>query len=136
MSTGTAVDVFLSYHWRDHAQVEAVARWLRDQGLKVFLDRWYLLAGRPWPQALGNCRAVSVFEGPGEMGPWLRRSRPVKAAGGGGAGPAGTSTCCFPQPRSPRVTVYGGGNPTRSRSSLFAPVRIRFGPRGWRPFAP
>jgi hypothetical protein len=24
-------DVFLSYHWRDQAQVEALAKWLREQ---------------------------------------------------------------------------------------------------------
>lgn len=30
-------DVFLSYHCRDHAQVEALARRLREQGLHVFL---------------------------------------------------------------------------------------------------
>jgi formylglycine-generating enzyme required for sulfatase activity len=79
MSAGDAFDVFLSYHWRDHARVEAVARWLRDQGLRVFLDRWYLLAGRPWPQALeqalGTCRAAAVFVGPGEMGPWQQREK-------------------------------------------------------------
>jgi hypothetical protein len=34
MSTGTTFDVFLSYHWRDHARVEVVARWLRDHGLR------------------------------------------------------------------------------------------------------
>jgi hypothetical protein len=79
MSAGDAFDVFLSYHWRNHARVEAVARWLRDQGLRVFLDRWYLLAGRPWPQALeqalGTCRAAAVFVGPGEMGPWQQREK-------------------------------------------------------------
>jgi hypothetical protein len=38
-------DVFLSYHWRDHAQVESLAHRLREQGLQVFLDRWYLTPG-------------------------------------------------------------------------------------------
>jgi formylglycine-generating enzyme required for sulfatase activity len=79
MSAASAFDVFLSYHWRDHVHVEAVARWLRAQGLRVFLDRWYLTAGRPWPealeQALGTCRAVAVFVGPGEMGPWQQREK-------------------------------------------------------------
>jgi Novel STAND NTPase 1/TIR domain len=79
MSAGNTFDVFLSYHWRDHARVEAVGRWLRDQGLKVFLDRWYLVAGRPWPealeQALGTCGAAAVFVGPGEMGPWQQREK-------------------------------------------------------------
>jgi len=44
-------DVFLSYNRREHAVVEAVARTLRDHGLRAFLDRWYLGPGRPWPQA-------------------------------------------------------------------------------------
>jgi TIR domain len=62
-------DVFLSYHWRDHAHVEGIAY--------VFLDRWYLHPGRPWPQELETvmrgCRAVAVCVGPGEMGPWQQR---------------------------------------------------------------
>jgi ABC-type multidrug transport system fused ATPase/permease subunit len=47
-----AHDVFLTYNWRDHAAVEAIGRALRDQALRVFLDRWYLVPGRPWPAAL------------------------------------------------------------------------------------
>jgi hypothetical protein len=47
-----AYDVFVSYHWRDHAPVDALARALQDSGLHVFLDRWYLHPGRPWPQEL------------------------------------------------------------------------------------
>ncbi len=43
-------DVFLSYHWRDQREVDALARKLREQGLKVFLDRWYLTPGQPWPK--------------------------------------------------------------------------------------
>ena len=72
-------DVFFSYHWRDHEAVEAVARVLRDQGLKVFLDRWYLTPGQPWPQALEQalhgCRAVAVFVGPQALGPWQLREK-------------------------------------------------------------
>jgi hypothetical protein len=72
-------DVFLSYHWRDHGAVEAVARQLRQDGLTVFLDRWYLVPGRPWPQALEAvlhaCHAVAVFLGPHGMGPWRQREK-------------------------------------------------------------
>jgi len=72
-------DVFLSYHWRDHAQVEALARRLREQGLQVFLDRWYLTPGQSWLEALetmlGQCRAVAVCLGPGDMGPWQQREQ-------------------------------------------------------------
>ena len=77
MDTGDRYDVFLSYHWRDHERVETLARSLRDKDLSVFLDRWYLVPGRPWPQALEQvlraCRAVAVCVGPGEMGPWQQR---------------------------------------------------------------
>jgi len=72
-------DVFLSYHWRDHAPVEALARLLREQGLQVFLDRWYLTPGQSWPRALettlANCRAVAVCIGHGDMGPWQQREQ-------------------------------------------------------------
>ena len=74
---GEIYDVFLSYRWRDHEHAGALARALRSRELKVFLDRWYLTPGRPWPQALEEvlrgCRAVAVCVGPGEMGPWQQR---------------------------------------------------------------
>ncbi len=72
-------DVFLSYQWDDHAQVEALARQLREQNLTVFLDRWYLTPGQSWPKALevvlASCRAVAVCLGQGEMGPWQQREQ-------------------------------------------------------------
>lgn len=72
-------DVFLSYHCRDHAQVEALARRLREQKLSVFLDRWYLAPGQSWPKALettlAQCRAVAVCIGQGEMGSWQQREQ-------------------------------------------------------------
>lgn len=72
-------DIFLSYHWRDHAQVEALAHRLREQKLTVFLDRWYLTPGQSWPKALettlASCRAVAVCIGQGEMGPWQQREQ-------------------------------------------------------------
>jgi formylglycine-generating enzyme required for sulfatase activity/energy-coupling factor transporter ATP-binding protein EcfA2 len=72
-------DVFLSYHWRDHALVEAMAHRLREQNLTVFLDRWYLTPGQSWPKALeatlAGCRAVAVCLGQGEMGPWQQREQ-------------------------------------------------------------
>ena len=72
-------DVFLSYHWRDRAHVEALARRLRKQNLTVFLDRWYLTPGQSWPKeleaTLAHCRAVAVCIGQGEMGPWQQREQ-------------------------------------------------------------
>ncbi len=72
-----AYDVFVSYHWRDRATVEALARTLRDLGLRVFLDRWYLHPGCAWPQELeavmSACQAAAICIGAGEMGPWQQR---------------------------------------------------------------
>src|SRR5215475_7628768 len=73
-SPGPAYDAFLSYHWRDRAQVEDLARSLGDRGVHAFLDRWYFIPGLPWPQrleaALRDCRAVVVcVGGPARWGP-------------------------------------------------------------------
>lgn len=72
-------DLFLSYHWQDHVAVESLARSLKTLGLSVFLDRWYLVPGRPWPQALeeeiSRCNAVAVVLGPHGMGPWQQREK-------------------------------------------------------------
>ncbi|HMS84037.1 MAG TPA: TIR domain-containing protein [Nitrospira sp.] len=72
-------DVFLSYHWRDHAQVEALAHRLGEEKLRVFLDRWYLTPGQSWPKALeatlSQCRSVAICVGQGEMGPWQQREQ-------------------------------------------------------------
>ncbi|HZI20689.1 MAG TPA: toll/interleukin-1 receptor domain-containing protein [Pyrinomonadaceae bacterium] len=72
-------DVFLSYNNRDHAEVEVVARRLKELGLTVFLDRWYLVAGTPWPQhletILNACRAAAIFLGPYGMGRWQQREQ-------------------------------------------------------------
>jgi hypothetical protein len=77
MNGSDRFDVFLSYHWRDHERVEALAQNLLRQGLRVFLDRWYLSPGLPWPHRLedilAQCAAVAVCVGPGEMGPWQQR---------------------------------------------------------------
>ncbi len=70
-------DVFLSYNTRDYQAVERVGRWLKDNGLTCFMDRWYLVPGTSWPsaleQALKQSKAVAVFLGPGEMGRWQQR---------------------------------------------------------------
>jgi KaiC/GvpD/RAD55 family RecA-like ATPase len=70
-------DLFVSYHWRDRDAVEMVARELRGRGLKVFLDRWYLVPGQSWVAALekvlGECAAAAIFLGPFGMGRWQQR---------------------------------------------------------------
>ncbi len=61
--------------------VEAIGRELRTRGLSVFLDRWYLVPGRPWPdhleKVLSTCRAVAIFLGPSGMGRWQQREQYV-----------------------------------------------------------
>jgi len=77
MNAGTEFDVFVSYNTLDHVGVERIARALRDRGLTVFLDRWELIPGRPWPEALeghlSRCRCAAVVLGPSGMGPWQER---------------------------------------------------------------
>ena len=72
-------DLFMSYHWLDHVAVEAVARSLRERGVKPFLDRWYLVPGRSWvttlEKELADCKAVAIFIGPQGMGRWQQRER-------------------------------------------------------------
>lgn len=70
-------DLFLSYDSRDFAIVESFAGELRERGLSVFLDRWYIPLGTPWPQVLEStlqsCRAVAVVLGTHGMGTWQMR---------------------------------------------------------------
>ena len=72
-------DVFISYNWRDRSSVELVARALQSRGVSTFLDRWYLVPGRPWSQvleeALNACGAVAIFLGPNGMGNWQQREK-------------------------------------------------------------
>ena len=70
-------DVFISYNSIDQALVTALASQLKNKQLHVFLDRWHLIPGQPWPERLRNvlssCSAVAVCIGPGEMDPWQLR---------------------------------------------------------------
>jgi len=72
-------DVFVSYDTLDQAAVERLGRALKERGLKVFLDRWELVPGRPWPEALearlAGCRAAAIVLGPHGLGPWQQRER-------------------------------------------------------------
>jgi hypothetical protein len=80
-SDGSRYDVFLSYSSVDHGVVEDIAQKLRDKGLEPFLDRWTLVPGVRWrpelEKALGSCKAVAIFVGPGEMGSWQQREADV-----------------------------------------------------------
>src|SRR5262249_51168162 len=68
-------DVFLSHHSGDKPQVEALAARLEDEEeLKLFLDKWHLVPGEPWQEALEEAldrsKTCAVFLGPGGLGPW------------------------------------------------------------------
>src|SRR5262245_7361270 len=68
-------DVFLSHQSGDKPQVEVLAAQLEDyEGLKPFLDKWHLVPGEPWQEALEEAlnlsRTCAVFLGPGGLGTW------------------------------------------------------------------
>ena len=74
MPAEQAYDVFLSYHSSSQKPVEALAQRLRDAGLEVFFDRWSLVPGAPWQEALEEAlaasRTITAFISPGGLGPW------------------------------------------------------------------
>ena len=68
-------DVFLSHNRSDKVSVEQLAVRLEDEtGLKPFLDKWHLVPGEPWQEAieeaLDNSAACAVFLGPDGLGSW------------------------------------------------------------------
>lgn len=68
-------DVFLSHNGRDKPAVEQIAHVLTQKyGLKCWLDKWNLIPGEPWQEALeealDQCRTVAVFVGPNTISPW------------------------------------------------------------------
>jgi len=68
-------DVFLSHKSSDKVSVEKLAARLEDEaGLKPFLDKWHLVPGDPWQEALEDAldesTTYAVFLGPDGLGPW------------------------------------------------------------------
>ena len=67
-------DVFLSHNSRDKPAVEEIAAFLRDRGLRVWLDKDELRPGLPWQKGLEEgvkaSRSVAVFVGKDGLGPW------------------------------------------------------------------
>lgn len=67
-------DVFLSHMSGDKPVVEALARLLKERGIEPWLDKWNLIPGEPWQeaieQALRLCASCAVFLGPSGIGPW------------------------------------------------------------------
>lgn len=74
MPSEPTYDVFLSHGSADKPEVRVLARKLRDEGVKVFLDEWYLVPGRDWlpalDDALARSRTCVVFVGARAPGPW------------------------------------------------------------------
>src|SRR2546423_3375059 len=68
-------DVFLSHNSQDKPAVEALARRLEDEAkLKPWLDKWNLIPGAPWQEAIEHAldasRTCAVFIGPSGIGTW------------------------------------------------------------------
>jgi WD40 repeat protein len=68
-------DVFLSHNSQDKPAVERLACRLTDEtGLRPFLDKWHLVPGEPWQEALeealDHSRTCAVFIGPRGISPW------------------------------------------------------------------
>jgi hypothetical protein len=67
-------DVFLSHASSDKPVVEELARLLTLRGLRPWLDKWDLVPGEPWQEAiekaLADCPACAVCIGAGGFGGW------------------------------------------------------------------
>ncbi len=68
-------DVFLSHNSADKDAVEVIARRLRAEArLEPFLDKWHLVPGEPWQEALESAldasQTCAVFLGPTGLGTW------------------------------------------------------------------
>src|SRR5262245_50375923 len=68
-------DVFLNHQSGDKPLVEAIAaRLIDEQGLRPFLDKWHLIPGEPWQEALEEAldqsRTCAVFLGSSGLGAW------------------------------------------------------------------
>ena len=67
-------DVFLSHNSADKPLVERLARKLRDVGLSPFLDKWHLIPGEAWQEALEEAldqsQTCAVFLGPEGIRAW------------------------------------------------------------------
>jgi TIR domain/Effector-associated domain 2 len=75
VASGNKYDVFLSHNSQDKLAVEKLAVRLEDEaGLKPFLDKWHLVPGEPWQEALEVALDASatcaVCLGPNGIGPW------------------------------------------------------------------
>ncbi len=67
-------DVFLSHNGNAKPAVRRLAEALRERGLRVWLDEWELVPGRPWQEALEEvirtAASAAVLVGGDGLGPW------------------------------------------------------------------
>jgi len=71
-------DAFLSHSHADAAWVEALARRLEDErGFKVWLDKWVLVPGKSWQQAMARgleeAKSCAVFVGAKTPAGWFQQ---------------------------------------------------------------
>ncbi|MFN7938351.1 MAG: adenosylhomocysteinase [Bryobacteraceae bacterium] len=66
--------VFLCHNSADKGDVECIAKKLLANGVRPWLDKWNLVPGEPFQEALENalatCSCCAVFVGPHNSGPW------------------------------------------------------------------
>ncbi len=81
---GALFHVFLSHNSDDKPAVEELARRLKADGLEGWLDKWHLIPGQAWQQAieqaLADSGSVAVFVGPSGFGPWQNEEMRVALA--------------------------------------------------------
>ncbi len=74
-------DVFLSHSSADKLAVEAVAKRLRAEGMRVFLDQWRLIPGEPWQErleeALEESATYAIFLGASGINSWQNKEMRV-----------------------------------------------------------
>jgi tetratricopeptide (TPR) repeat protein len=75
MSDTKNYDVFLSHNSQDKEAVEELALRLEDEAqLKPWLDKWNLVPGEAWQEALeaalNSSRTCAILIGPGGISPW------------------------------------------------------------------
>lgn len=67
-------DIFLSHNSRDKEVVEHIAEKLQGAGIEPWLDKWHLVPGVPWQDALAeglrSSAACALFFGPHDLGSW------------------------------------------------------------------
>jgi hypothetical protein len=77
MMQGESFDVFLCHNSADKPAVLQLAEELESRGLRVWLDAWELIPGRPWQEALEKilqtAKSAAVLVAKDGVGPWQRQ---------------------------------------------------------------